>query len=69
MSGIIYNFYYSKTDELVCSGTSQDLVRRGFFPTINSVHSLASRIKSGINKKYEVYIDDGQPEELEKRPS
>ena len=40
--------FYDSNDFVRCCGTSNDLVRRGFFKNINSVHASATHIKQGV---------------------
>lgn len=52
-----YALYNRKTDELVCSGTAKECaealgIPRAYFD------SMVSKIKSGKNKKWEVYVDN-----------
>lgn len=39
--------FYDDADFVRCFGTPRQLVGEGSFPTINAVHSVASKIKSG----------------------
>ena len=52
-----YALYRRGTDELVCSGTAKECAEAlGILRT--SFDSLVSKVKSGKNKKWEVYVDD-----------
>lgn len=39
--------FYDKDDFVKCFGTTEDLVKDGYFPTKKSVQSKASKIKAG----------------------
>ena len=40
--------FYDHNDFVRCCGTSRELVARGFFKNINSVHASATHIKQGV---------------------
>ena len=40
--------FYDHNDFVRCCGTSRELVARGFFKKINSVHASATHIKQGV---------------------
>jgi hypothetical protein len=52
-----YVFYNARTDELLYAGTAEDLVDRGYFPSISDLRSIVSRIKSGKTRRYAVVIE------------
>ena len=49
-----YAVYLKKTDELICSGTSEECAA-AMGRSVASFYSMVSRVRNGKNQKYEVY--------------
>lgn len=52
-----YTFYDSSGENLICSGTAQNLVDRRYFKSRFAVELTASKIKRGIDKSRFVVIE------------
>jgi len=57
-----YTVYLNETDEVVASGTSKECAVQ-MHKSINGFHSLVSKNKKGVHKKYTVVVDPSLDED------
>lgn len=51
-----YTVYLNENDEVVASGTAKECATQ-MHKSINGFHSLVSKNKNGVHKKYTVVVD------------
>lgn len=61
-----YTIYLRKNDNIVASGTAEDCAKQ-MGTSIGSFYAIASRVKSGKTKKYEIYSYYDNDVELEEK--
>ena len=53
-----YTFYDNITDEILCFGTAEELVEKGFFPSLVTLYSVVSKIRAGKYPNKAVVVED-----------
>lgn len=59
-----YTIYLKKTDCIIASGTAEECANQ-MGRSVGAFHSLVSRANRRKTKRYEIYIYDGDEEEME----
>ena len=61
-----YTVYLNETDEVVASGTAKECAAQ-MHKSVNGFHSLVSKNRNGVHKKYTVVVepdlDEDEPDE------
>lgn len=55
--GLWYSVYLRETDEMVCSGTSDECAKALGLKSVGSFRTLVYRSRNGLSSKYEIYSE------------